>query len=643
MSFCTGCEDRPYDLICTCGDKFDFNCIHQHIEQIGSEIQDNYQIVSDKLLEVNVLQNKEQENDNANEARTIIDNWKRRRLQDVNDIAEQVLHNFEQNKNVFKDVVSIQEKFDRTCSLLHQPTHGILNDLIGLHQQLQHITDNYHNSPATIPDDASLDASLQMKLNPSTSSSNTNNQELRRIDIEPQQFVPSDPIISDTNRLRSPELTNQLTNETHTIELTNRNHTHELFNVTRTNELPSSALTNGLRNEVYTNDLRDEVHTNDLRDEVHTSDLRDEVHTNDLRDEVHTSDLRDEVHTNDLRDEVHTNGLPNGVHINDLTNETHSNDSTNHDEFDAGQTRKIQRVNPILIPVNNDKYAGTICCHNNQLIYNDYDRMTRSSRLTFIPNIYDLNTKHDIDWDQSDTTFGSGDDEWIQDITYSNKLSGYLILNRARLRLLKENTNDLIEFQTFIDRTMKRLSCSDIHIYLVVAPNATTFYGDEIVLMNYDKEEQVCKKFRDLMPPRMNRGAGPLVGEISDLTVVSIDQIAIGYRLERRHEVGICLFKILNDGREWTCNKQLLLDDCWHNDLSYTPRMDWSETLNAVILIEYMTGHLITIDRNGQVTGESRFMHAENHRESPINLTIATNNLLCVRFESSIAIHKINT
>ncbi|CAF5002863.1 unnamed protein product [Rotaria sp. Silwood1] len=625
MSFCTGCEDRPYDLICTCGDKFDFNCIHQHIEQIGSEIQDNYQIVSDKLLEVNVLQNKEQENDNANEARTIIDNWKRRRLQDVNDIAEQVLHNFEQNKNVFKDVVSIQEKFDRICSLLHQPTHGTLNDLIGLHQQLQHITDNYHNSPATIPDDASLDASLQMKLNPSTSSSNTNNQELRRIDIEPQQFVPSDPIISDTNRLRSPELTNQLTNETHTIELTNRNHTHELFNVTRTNELPSSALTNGLRNEVYTNDLRDEVHTNDLRDEVHTSDLRDEVHTNGLPNTIHT------------------NGLPNGVHINDLTNETHSNDSTNHDEFDAGQTRKIQRVNPILIPVNNDKYAGTICCHNNQLIYNDYDRMTRSSRLTFIPNIYDLNTKHDIDWDQSDTTFGSDDDEWIQDITYSNKLSGYLILNRARLRLLKENTNDLIEFQTFIDRTMKRLSCSDIHIYLVVAPNATTFYGDEIVLMNYDKEEQVCKKFRDLMPPRMNRGAGPLVGEISDLTVVSNDQIAIGYRLERRHEVGICLFKILNDGREWTCNKQLLLDDCWHNDLSYTPRMDWSETLNAVILIEYMTGHLITIDRNGQVTGESRFMHAENHRESPINLTIATNNLLCVRFESSIAIHKINT
>ncbi len=35
----------------------------------------------------------------------------------------------------------------------------------------------------------------------------------------------------------------------------------------------------------------------------------------------------------------------------------------------------------------------------------------------------------------------------------------------------------------------------------------------------YDKEQQVAKTFRDIMPSRINRGAGPLVGEISDLTV----------------------------------------------------------------------------------------------------------------------------
>ena len=70
---CIICEAQPYDLICTCGDKFDFNCIHQHIEQIGVEFQDHYQQVSERLARVTELQ--EQENNNVNAARTLIDNW----------------------------------------------------------------------------------------------------------------------------------------------------------------------------------------------------------------------------------------------------------------------------------------------------------------------------------------------------------------------------------------------------------------------------------------------------------------------------------------------------------------------------------------------------------------------------------------
>ncbi|CAF4091887.1 unnamed protein product [Rotaria sp. Silwood2] len=609
ISFCSNCEGRPYDLICTCGDKFDFDCIHYHIEEIGTEIQEKSQMVSDKLLQLNVLQEKEEEKEyeNTNAVQTVIDNWKRKRMQDINDIAEQTLYEYKRQKNVFNDIPSIQANFDRICSLFHRPTHTNLNDIIALGHQIQRLLEDHQNSSPTIPDDTNLDALLRAKLILSTSS--TNNQELRPIEIEPQQFVSSDPVISDTSRFRSPELTNQLTNGTHTIELTNGTHTYELPNV---------------------------VHTNELSNEIHTNELSNKIYTNELPNTVYTNGLPDEIRTNDLTNDTRINDLTNDTRTNNLTNE-----STNNDEFDAGQTRQIQRVNTILIAVNNDKYAGTICCHNNQLIYNDYDRTIRSSRLTFIPNIYDLTTKHYIDWYEPDSAVGSGDDEWIQDITYSNRLSGYLILNRARLRLFKDYTNDLIEFQTFVDRTMKRLSCSDNHIYLVVAPNTTTYHGDEIVLMNYDKEEKVCKTFRDIMPTRMNRGAGPLVGEISDLTVVSNEKIAMGYRFERRHEVGICLFKISNDGRDWSCIKQLLLDDCWHNDLSYTPKMDWSAKLNAIILIEYMTGHLIVLDQDGQVTGECRFMHVENHRESPINLTVGTNNLLCARFESSIAIHKI--
>ncbi|CAF2762541.1 unnamed protein product [Rotaria sp. Silwood2] len=658
ISFCSNCEGRPYDLICTCGDKFDFDCIHYHIEEIGTEIQEKSQMVSDKLLQLNVLQEKEEEKEyeNTNAVQTVIDNWKRKRMQDINDIAEQTLYEYKRQKNVFNDIPSIQANFDRICSLFHRPTHTNLNDIIALGHQIQRLLEDHQNSSPTIPDDTNLDALLRAKLILSTSS--TNNQELRPIEIEPQQFVSSDPVISDTSRFRSPELTNQLTNGTHTIELTNGTHTIELTNGTHTYELPNVVHTNELSNEIHTNELSNKIYTNELPNTVYTNGLPDEIRTNDLINDTRINDLTNDTRTNNLTNElpntVYTNGLPDEIRTNDLTNDTRINDltndtrtnnltneSTNNDEFDAGQTRQIQRVNTILIAVNNDKYAGTICCHNNQLIYNDYDRTIRSSRLTFIPNIYDLTTKHYIDWYEPDSAVGSGDDEWIQDITYSNRLSGYLILNRARLRLFKDYTNDLIEFQTFVDRTMKRLSCSDNHIYLVVAPNTTTYHGDEIVLMNYDKEEKVCKTFRDIMPTRMNRGAGPLVGEISDLTVVSNEKIAMGYRFERRHEVGICLFKISNDGRDWSCIKQLLLDDCWHNDLSYTPKMDWSAKLNAIILIEYMTGHLIVLDQDGQVTGECRFMHVENHRESPINLTVGTNNLLCARFESSIAIHKI--
>jgi hypothetical protein len=98
---------------------------------------------------------------------------------------------------------------------------------------------------------------------------------------------------------------------------------------------------------------------------------------------------------------------------------------------------------------------------------------------------------------------------------------------------------------------------------------------------------------------------------------------------------------VTNDGREWSCVKQLLLNECWHSDLSYTPRLDWSEKLKVFILIEYITGHLIMIDREGQVEGECRFMQAENRQESPINLTISNSDLLAVRYASSISIHKL--
>jgi len=157
--------------------------------------------------------------------------------------------------------------------------------------------------------------------------------------------------------------------------------------------------------------------------------------------------------------------------------------------------------------------------------------------------------------------------------------------------------------------------------------------------MNYGPNEQICKAFRDIVPSRINRGAG--CSEISDLAVSESNQVIVGYRLERRFEVGVCLFNVTNDGKEWSCVKQLLLNDCWHNESSYTPRIDWSERLENFLLVEYITGHLIMIDTEGQVVGECRFMHSSNRQESALNLSISDNGLLCVRYQSSITIHKL--
>jgi hypothetical protein len=564
---CIICEAQPYDLICVCGDKFDFNCIHQHVEQIGFEYQDHLEQVTEKLTQLSDLQENSNRNHNYDAARTQIDNWKRKRIQDINDIAEKAANDIQERENIFNDIPLFQETFTQLSNELHHVVHENLNKLINLNQQIHDKIDACQDLPNLTFDDANFDASLLTKLNPSasnayvssSSTSNINHEELTTVETEPRVSLPPSP---------RPEPR---------IEIDQTQPTVELTNTAKTNE--------GTKHVTLEN-------------------------------------------TNHVTHE-------NTNHV------TH--ESTNSDEFEAGQTRYIRRTNPILISTNNDKYSATICCHVNQLIYNNYDQTTQEFRLIFLPDINNPTAKQTINWNQPDTSINADDDEWIQDIIYSDKLSSYLLLNRARLRVYNADINELEEFHTFNDRTMKRLSCSEKYIYVTSAHGSTPNTGDEIILMNYAKEEQLRKTFRDIIPTRINRGAGPLVGEISDLAVGANDQVTIAYRLERRQEVGVCVFNVTNNGREWSSVKQLLLNDCWHNNLSYTPRIDWCEKLNVFILIEYITGHLIMVDREGQVKGECLFMHAENRQESPINLTISTNDWLCIRYNSSISIHKLTS
>ena len=68
---CCVCQAQPYDLVCTCGDKFDFTCIHQHVEQIGIEFQFVQSTVGERLLLIEQIV----EDKNCINAKTIVENW----------------------------------------------------------------------------------------------------------------------------------------------------------------------------------------------------------------------------------------------------------------------------------------------------------------------------------------------------------------------------------------------------------------------------------------------------------------------------------------------------------------------------------------------------------------------------------------
>ncbi|CAF4954608.1 unnamed protein product, partial [Rotaria socialis] len=62
---------------------------------------------------------------------------------------------------------------------------------------------------------------------------------------------------------------------------------------------------------------------------------------------------------------------------------------------------------------------------------------------------------------------------------------------------------------------MKRVTCDDKYIYVLSVGGATNHYGDEIILLNYDKEEKACKSFRDIISGGRNDATTSTIGEIS--------------------------------------------------------------------------------------------------------------------------------
>lgn len=68
---CVYCQMHPFDTVCSCGDKFSFECIILHAEQIRTEFEDVQDRVEQRLCKSEQIV---EEND-CNAARAIIENW----------------------------------------------------------------------------------------------------------------------------------------------------------------------------------------------------------------------------------------------------------------------------------------------------------------------------------------------------------------------------------------------------------------------------------------------------------------------------------------------------------------------------------------------------------------------------------------
>ena len=308
---------------------------------------------------------------------------------------------------------------------------------------------------------------------------------------------------------------------------------------------------------------------------------------------------------------------------------------------DPGQTDRIHRAEPVVIPCHDDTVAGTLACRDNQLLYNDYEPTTSKNRLTFIADLRQMSTRRYIDWTRPTASIAVRDDDRIQDIAYSEHLRGYLLLNQARLRLLRDGADELEEFQQFSGRCMKRVTSDERFIYLISSAVHPRPSDDGITLMNYAGEENVRKSFRYITSDRYHRSNARDVGELTDLAVSSRGKLIVPFRFEKHREVGISIFSVSEDGRHWSRVQSLLIDIVWQENLMRAPRVDWCRRLNQFVLIEYQSGHLTLLDEKGNVNGECYLAYKHDRWEMPVNLTCTNDGRLCVRFASSINLYSI--
>lgn len=302
------------------------------------------------------------------------------------------------------------------------------------------------------------------------------------------------------------------------------------------------------------------------------------------------------------------------------------------DDFDAGATNRIQSGNGIDIPVNDDQSVGTVCCDQFQLVFVTKNSVTNEDELVFVSDFRD--SSHSEHFELKSL---QAENKQILDIGYSTKHSNFLILTESSLQIFDKKQKKFEELYSARGDTFKRLACNETQIYIAAGSKS----GDKVIRLESNGRLSVEKSLQEILPQRLRRHPSSSSAEIIDIATNSNDNLVFTYRFDRRREVGICLFKLVSRTGDWACSKQLLLNECWQAEVRHTPRIEWSSTFRAFILIEFITGHLILLEDSGEIGGERRFLH-KNTSASPVNISTSDQGYICTRYESLINIKKID-
>jgi len=662
--FCSFCKERPFDLVCQCGEKFDFNCIGNHVETLNFERHKVHVAAGKALGELEATK----KNLQFDTYRAAVDRWARQRIQDIQEIAEAAKTGLKKHEQIGTETDELADLYSKLDEIPDQSAHDRLAFVFEVKQHIQDMQSKLQSILSPTADFGELDEKLRAKLSSSTFSDANGDSHLANggFDAVVSHVDPTDDDSIPMKRMVSPPtIERPLTNgfgrhEAHLSELSRRD--LETASTARTEHSTVPLSTESQTHAPKHIPLPEEPAPSSLRFEAQLSTLtRDEPRPST---EVRTSFTgfvpapREEVPVPascaprfepptpvvnppvDPPKPTHISELPKVVPKPDIPIPQPA-DNGDSDEFDPGLSRNISRRVFKSISAKNDQNSGTLCTHGDQLLFVDCDETTKRPQVVYLPNLELPDDKLIMDWvPPSETGSSGGDEDSIRDIAYCDRNDTYLLITQTTIYTWNEIQDRFQEYHRMVGRQLKRITTDQQFIYLISASGRMTSRGDTIIFLTYDKEE-VSKAFTDIIPSRMNRGTAPLNGEITDIAVGTRDQLMITYRIDRRSEVGICLFQVTNRGRDWSCVKQLQLNECWHASLNFTPRVEWSSKLDVFVLIEYMTGHLLMINQSGHVQGECRFIHNEGKSESPINLSISNRDWLCTRYDSMIVVKKL--